>query len=183
MPNIDATVFILDSDPTYREQACQIVLIVGMRDIPFATPEEFLETTDKVRPNCIVVNCRLPGMGGLTLQSKLQALNCEIPLIMVTDISGNVSTAVRAMKNGAFSYLEKPISEEHLIEKIQICVAQGIKRNGFQISKTQIRKQLGSLTNREREILDQCLLGHSNKVVAFNLGVSVKAIEARRALL
>jgi FixJ family two-component response regulator len=130
-------------------------------------------------PACILVDVRMPGMSGLELQRQLLELDLAIPLVVMTG-HGDVPMAVRAMKNGAKDFLEKPFNEQSLLELVHRCMEQGIAVDQQRVSKDQIRYRLGRLTQREREVMDYLVTGKSSKQIAAALGLSPKTVDVHR---
>jgi len=154
-----------------------------MQGVPLETVQAFLDLGPANRPNCLLVNSRLQGMGGLDLQNKLKTLHCEIPLIMTTDTTGDVATAVTAMRNGAVDFIEKPIQQRRFLDRIQDCIAQDIKIEISQNLKSATAQKYSLLTRREREVMTCCLRGMKNWEIARELAIVDKTVEAHRAAL
>ena len=152
-----------------------------MQGVPLETVQAFLDLGPGNRPNCLLVNSRLQGMGGLDLQNKLKTLHCEIPLIMTTDITGDVATAVTAMRNGAVDFIEKPIHQQRFLDRIQDCIAQDIEIEILQNLKSAAAQKFSLLTPRERQVMACCIRGMKNWEIAREFGVVEKTVEAHRA--
>ena len=145
-----------------------------------ATAQEFLDVYDRARPGCLVLDVRMPGLSGLDLQEKLSAQQIRIPIIFITG-HGEVSAAVRAMKSGAIDFIEKPFSDQVLLNRIQQAIAQDVQARRDQVQRAKTSARLAVLTPREREVLTLVVAGRSNKAIAAQLGVSSKTVEAHRA--
>ena len=175
------TVFVIDADLSFRELICSTVEAVGMVGIPFETPRDFLASRPAGRPNCALVNMRLPGMGGALLQRELLAIRCSIPIIMIADVAGDVESAVTAMKNGAFDYLEKPIGTQQMLDRIQACQVADRELRWMQEKYNALKVKYDSLTGREREVMDCTVHGLNNREMGEELEISIKTVEAHRA--
>lgn len=175
------TVFVIDADLSFRELICSTVEAVGMVGIPFETSRDFLASRPAGRPNCALVNMRLPGMGGALLQRELLAIRCSIPTIMIADVAGDVDSAVTAMKNGAVDYLEKPIGTQQLLDRIQACQEADREMRTIQQKYSAVKIKFDSLTAREREVMECTVHGLNNRETALELEISIKTVEAHRS--
>ena len=121
----------------------------------------------------------MPGLDGLTVQAWLAKLESAIPVIAMTG-QGDVQTAVRAMKAGAVDFLEKPFDDDTLLNAIAAALARSVRpdRDGEALEAA---GRLAALSRREREVLDALMAGHPNKVIAYDLGISVRTVEVHRA--
>jgi two-component system, LuxR family, response regulator FixJ len=132
--------------------------------------------------DCIVVDFRMPHMSGLDLQGELTKRGSAIPLIMVTG-EGDVPLAVNAMRAGAFDFLEKPVNEDALLDSIRRALVDGQKNHRSDEDRKAASELIGTLTTREREVLNHLVMGKSNKLVAYALGISPRTVETHRARL
>lgn len=174
------TVFVIDTDTDFTNHICSMVDTIGVFGRPLDSPQAFLDLQIVDRPSCMLANTRLPGMGGLLLQKRLKDLACPIPVILTTDIIGDVASAVSAMKNGAVDFLEKPIQLQSFLDLVQSCIAMDIKENKRQKAKAAVSQKYDLLTAREKQVISLCVQGQNNKTIADTLGISVKTVEALR---
>jgi two-component system response regulator FixJ len=128
---------------------------------------------------CALVDIRMPGMNGLELQERLLRMKLALPVIIMTG-HGDVQSAVRAMKAGAVDFIEKPYSDDHLMGAIE-AAPRRFGRGDRAIDISEAAARIADLTPREREILDALVLGRPNKVIALDLGISVRTVEVHRA--
>ncbi len=175
-----STVFVVDDDDAVRNSMRWLVESVGLPVETYASAREFLETHDSNRPGCLVLDVRMPGMSGLDLQEKLHENGIVIPIIVVTG-HGDVPTAVRAIKAGAVEFIEKPVNDQLLLDTIQRCIEKDTEYRRESATRSVIETRYMSLTPREREVMAQVVAGEPNKVIARNLDLSAKTIEAHRA--
>ncbi len=180
MPEQEPTVFVVDDDDAVRNSMRWLVESVGLRVETYASAREFLETHDPNQPGCLVLDVRMPGMSGLDLQEKLHENGIVIPIIVVTG-HGDVPTAVRAIKAGAVEFIEKPVNDQLLLDTIQHCIDKDVEYRRESATRGVIAARYVSLTPREREVMAQVVAGEPNKVIARNLDLSAKTIEAHRA--
>lgn len=176
----EATVFIVDDDPGVRDSLQRLMQSVNLRSEAYASAPEFMAAYDPSRPGCLLLDIRLPGMSGLDLQEKLATQGVMLPVLIITGF-GDVPSAVRAMKDGAFDFIEKPFNKQDLLEKIQRAVGAGERLQQDQERRATVAARLESLTPRELEVMRRVVSGQANKVIAIDLGISKKTVEAHRA--
>jgi two-component system, LuxR family, response regulator FixJ len=174
------TVFIVDNDLSIRRSLAWLLESVTIRAETFETAEAFLDAYTLDRPGCLVLDVRLPGMSGVALQEELEQRGIKLPLIMITGFA-DVDTAVRVLKRGAFDFIEKPFTEEVLLDCVRQAIALDAHRRRDGAARERVTSQLARLTARERAVFDQVVLGKPNKVVAIEFGISEKTVEAHRA--
>lgn len=173
-------VVVVDDDPDARESLEFLIRSVGLPIRTYSTAAEFLESGDAQRPGVLILDMRMPGMSGLELQERLNEMQIEKPIILLTG-HAEVPLAVKAMRSGAIDVIQKPYSQQVLLDRIQ----QGLEDDRIkQKRKRQIseaRQLMGLLTAGEREVLIRLRDGKSNKEIANDLGLTRRGIEARRA--
>lgn len=176
----ERTVFIVDDNPAVRDAVRWLVQQVGLNAKIFSSAQEFLNSLNAETRGCLVLDIRMPGMSGLELQERLLQIGSRLPVIIVTG-HGDVPITVRAMKAGAYEFLQKPFNDQVLLEAIQ----GGLDKFELiwqQEDKRKLaNKSLASLTPREREILELLRQGKSNKLIARALSLSVRTVEGHRA--
>ncbi|MFP6610279.1 MAG: LuxR C-terminal-related transcriptional regulator, partial [Deltaproteobacteria bacterium] len=121
-------------------------------------------------------------VSGLELQERLAEYGSGLPIIMVTGY-GDVPMAVRAMRSGAVDFIEKPFSDQHLIDRVQEAIARDRLRHTERKGRESVARRVSTLSAREREVLDLVVAGKANKVIANELGLSPKTVEVHRARL
>ncbi|MBW8365972.1 MAG: response regulator transcription factor [Rhizobium sp.] len=174
------TVFVVDDDQAARESLRWLLESVGHQVCCPASALEFLESYDGSVPGCLVLDVRMPGMGGLELQNHLLERGWCLPVILVTG-HGDVPMAVRAMKAGAVDFLEKPYNDQVLLERIQRALELCRQRSHDHEKLAEFQASFQHLTLREREVAALVVSGKANKVIAIELGLSPKTIEVHRA--
>ena len=175
-----ATVFIVDDDGDVLRSMRYLIESIGLRVETFASAQEFLDAYRPDVPGCLVVDVRMPGLSGLDLQDELRERGAEIPVIVITGY-GDVSMAVRAMKAGAAEFLQKPVSDQVLLDHIQTAIARELDRYRSQAERREIAARFATLTPREREVLEHVVTGVPGREIAAKLGVSPKTVESHRA--
>jgi two-component system, LuxR family, response regulator FixJ len=180
MTSVEPTVFVVDDDEDVRKSLEYLVKSVGLRTESYASAVDFLNAHDPNRAGCVVLDVRMPGMSGLELQERLAQHGACLPVIIITGY-GDVPMAVRAIKHGAVDFIEKPFREQTLLECIQRAIQRDVDLRQVHTERSSIEARLATLTAGERQVMDLVVNGQSNKEIAAMLGLSVKAIEARRA--
>ncbi|EDL56301.1 DNA-binding response regulator, LuxR family protein [Gimesia maris DSM 8797] len=176
----EATVFVVDDDPAIRKSLRWLIESVGLKVQTHELASEFLESYSPEIPGCLVLDIRIPGMSGLELQEKLRERGYDIPVIIVSGY-GDVPMAVRAMKAGAIDFLEKPVSDQVLLDYIQKGIETDIKNKQNRIQNQDLMERKELLTRREREVMEYVVAGFSSREIAGTLNVSFKTVEAHRA--
>jgi two-component system response regulator DctR len=172
------TVVVVDDDESVRQSLTALLESVGLTARSFARPIDVLQAPLE-RPGCVVLDLRMPGMGGLDTFERLRARFPDVPIVFITG-HGEVSTAVRAMKAGALDFLEKPFSHQELLDRVQEALAREARRAAERADQEDIGSRLAQLTAREVKVLELIIAGMSSKMIASELGISVKTVEAHR---
>jgi len=180
MPASEPTVFIVDDDQGVRQSLEKLVKSVGMTAATFRSADEFLKAYRPDSPGCLVLDVRMPGMSGLELQHVLRERGVEIPTIFLTG-HGDVPVAVRALKDGASEFLEKPFSSQMLLEYIRDALKKESGSRAAREKRKQIAARLALLNERERRVMDLVVAGKVNKEIAAELNLSKKTVEVYRA--
>jgi two-component system response regulator FixJ len=175
-------VYIVDDDGAVRQSIAWLMESVHLATESFASAVDFLQRYHPSMRGCVVLDLRMPRMSGLELQEALNEANCDLPIIFVTG-HGEVSSAVQALKGGAFDFLEKPFSNNRLLERVQAALTWEAERWARAMDEAQIRRRFTTCTARELQVLDQLVAGASNKQVADTLDISIKTVEVHRARL
>jgi two-component system, LuxR family, response regulator FixJ len=175
----EAAVHIVDDDPAVRRTLERLLDGMGFQTRSYDSPSAFLDVAPSLSAGCLVLDIRMPGMDGLELQARLLQLENPLPVIVVTG-QGDVRSAVRAMKAGAVDYIEKPYSDEDLLAAINTALSSAAwDRRDREAMKA--AQRIAALSRREREVLDALVEGRPNKVIAYDLGISVRTVEVHRA--
>ncbi len=172
-------IFVVDDDDQARKAVMVLVGAMGVETRGYPSAEEFLANYDGRRPACLVTDVRMLGMSGLELQEELLRRGASIPVIVLTAFA-TTPAAVRAMKNGAVTMLEKPCRDDELWEAVRDGLAADRRAIAEGQSLEEIRRRLTTLSAKEHEVLTYITAGDANKVVARKMGVSVRTVEIHR---
>ncbi|MDJ0909880.1 MAG: response regulator transcription factor [Woeseiaceae bacterium] len=175
-----STVFIVDDDPAIRFAMQALMDSVNLPHEIFGSGDEFLETFTVQRPGCLVLDIRMPGLGGLELQQELLNRDITLPIIFITG-HGDVPMAVEAMQKGAVDFIQKPFRDQDLLDRIGEALKTDKERREKRQKHAEVAERVARLTNREREVFDLVVTGKPNKVIAYELGVSQRTVEIHRA--
>ena len=174
------TIYVVEDEKTNRELMVDLFSSVDLNVKTYASGDEFLAAWPVSPPGCILLDVRMPGISGLDLQAKLADDQNSLPIIIVT-AHGDTQMAVRAMKSGAFDFVEKPINNQLLLETVYKALAESEKMSKDRLYKDEIQERLDQLTPRERDVLDMIAAGKLNKQIAFDLGITQRTVEVHRA--
>lgn len=180
MVNAEPTIFVVDDEQPVRDSLQSLLESLRFDAETFASAQDFLSAYDPARPGCLVLDVRMPRMSGLELQQELNARRFHIPVIIITG-HGDIPMAVRAMKAGAIDFIEKPFNEQMLLERIQHALTADARQRREDAERQTLRVRIEALTIRQREVLERVIAGKPNKVIAIELGISTKTVEAHRA--
>jgi len=172
-------VYVVDDDAGVRQALDSLIRSVGFSVQTFASAQDFLNSKRTSVPGCLVLDVRMPGLSGLDLQRDLAEADIHLPVIFVTG-HADIPMSVRAMKAGAAEFLTKPVRDQDLLDAIQQAIERA--RNSGQGRKelAELRERAGSLTPREREVMQLVVSGLLNKQIAGELGTSEVTVKLQR---
>lgn len=179
---LSPTIHLVDDDAAVRDSLALLIGTVGLRVQTWADPRAFLEGFDRQGIGAIVLDVRMPGLGGLTVLDTLVAEGVDQPVILLTG-HGTVDMCRRAFKAGAAEFLEKPVDDEQLLEALQQAVRQHVKSRERRQAGRQARERYAQLSEREREVLGLIVAGLTNKEIGRALDLSPRTVETHRANL
>lgn len=178
--SFEPTVFLVDDDEAVRAALIRLLRSEGLATEAFDSAGAFLSHFDPARPGCLLLDVRMPGLDGLDLQHELLARGADIPIVFITG-HGDVPMAVRALKDGAFDFIEKPIDPRKLPATVKAALARDAHQRDMRHQRESTADRLRRLTRRECEVMREVVKGLANKQIAHELDISVKTVEVHRA--
>lgn len=175
------SVFLVDDDASVRKALTRLIRSAGYEVQSFASARDFLDSGPRSEGSaCLVLDVRMPGLSGMDLQRELQRAKAILPIIFITG-HGDIPTSVKAMKEGAVDFLQKPVKDKDLLKAIEQSLARAARDQSQRQEIAQIQKRVESLTPREFEVMALVVAGMLNKQIAFKLGTVEKTIKVHRA--
>jgi FixJ family two-component response regulator len=178
-PSTEDIVCVVDDDADIRDGLKLLLESVGITCIAFSSTREFLASEQFENANCLILDVRLPGAGGLDLQAELTRAQVRTPIIFIT-AHGDIPMSVRAIKAGAVEFLTKPFREQDLLDAVRAA----LKRDRMQRIQAQdmrdLQARFETLTERERKVMTFVIAGFLNKQTAAQMGVSEVTIKVHR---
>jgi len=176
----EPTVFVVDDDEAFRRSVQWLLASVSLKVALFASARDFLRAVRPGQTGCLVTDVRMPGVSGLDLQRMMAQREIHLPVIVMT-AHGDVDMAVRAMKEGAMDFLQKPFNDQVFLDLVQQAVDESVRAEQDRRRQAALRRRLEQLTPRERQVLDLIAEGKTNRAIADTLAISEKTVEAHRA--
>ena len=173
-------VFVVDDDLSARNSLCWLLNTEGITTEAFASAEDCLDHWSSDWAGCITIDIRMPGKNGLQLQEELNARHNRLPVIVLTG-HADVPVAIRAMKLGAYDFLEKPYSDRELLECVKNALALGREIDHAGQERARAAAAIANLTEREAEVMQLVVAGNTNKAIATRLEISEKTVEVHRS--
>ena len=178
----EPVIHVIDDDEAVRDSLSFLLESAGMNVKSYESAKLFLAGLATLEPGCIVTDVRMPEMSGLELVRELNARACALPVLVITG-HGDVPLAVEAMRSGVVDFIEKPFSDETILNSLRAAIHRGQDQFEQATERAAIARRLASLSTRERQVLNGLVAGHANKVVALELGISPRTVEVYRANL
>lgn len=175
----DITVYVVDDDEAVRHSLELLLQSVGRTVKTFASAQNFLDNYDASKPGCLILDVRMPEIGGLELQRMLNEQRISIPTIIITG-HGDVPLAVRAMKAGAVDVIEKPFNDQTLLDSIEKATEKSEEIHESNNSRIKYQRNVEQLSPREREVMELLVIGKGSKEIAARLSISPKTVDVHR---
>ncbi|MEC7932882.1 MAG: response regulator FixJ [Pseudomonadota bacterium] len=179
MPS-DPIVYIIDDDESVRHSLEFLLDVAGIRVRSFSSADTFLKSSPPLAGACVVTDVRMPGMSGVELAEELRRRAASIPVIVVTG-HADVPLAIQAMKAGVADFIEKPFDDEVMLAAIRDALARHSNEETAGAERQVVLDLIGTLSPREREVMDGLVAGQANKAIAYDLEISARTVEVYRA--
>lgn len=180
MPESLQTVFVVDDEEPVADAIALLLRSVALKTRYFPDPRTFLAEYKPEMSGCLLLDVRMPKMGGLELQEEMNRLHYTLPIIFITG-HGDVPMAVEAMRAGAIDFVQKPFNDDDLIRRVRKALAQDRKDREEVRQRSDVERRWNSLTPREQDVARLIASGDANKVVASKLKISERTVEVHRA--
>jgi FixJ family two-component response regulator len=177
--NEQPIVFVIDDDESMRRGLTNLFQSVGLRVETFGSARELLRSALPEVASCLVLDVRLPGLGGLDFQTELAKASIHIPIIFMTG-HGDIPMSVRAMKAGAVDFLAKPFRQQEMLDAVATAIERDRKRRKDNEIVSKARALFESLTQRERDVLALVAAGLMNKQIAAEIGIAEVTVKIHR---
>lgn len=175
----EAIVNVVDDDEAVRHALSMLMHSVQLKTSVFPSARAFLDNVDPTVPGCLVLDVRMPEMSGLDLQRELAKREIKIPIIIITGHS-DVPMAVRAMKEGAVDFLEKPFHDQYLLDSIAKAITRSLAMLQEQDARSLFLSRSRHLSSREKEVMSLLIEGRCSKEIAIALGIRPKTVDVHR---
>lgn len=173
-------VYVVDDDQGMLDSTVWLLESVGLKALPFTNGRDFLAACDPRLNACVLLDVRMPGMGGLNVQEEMRARGLDLPVIFVSG-HADVPIVVRAFRAGAVDFIEKPYNEQLLLDSVQQALSRFAVQPTAGAGLAEVQACLDSLTPRERDVLLPLVRGYTNREIAEQLDVSVKTVDLYRS--
>ncbi|MBO3275373.1 response regulator transcription factor [Pseudomonas schmalbachii] len=172
----EPVVYVVDDDQGMLDSTVWLLESVGLKARPFTSGRDFLDACDPHAHGCVLLDVRMPGLGGLSVQEEMCRRGIDLPVIFVSG-HADVPIVIRAFKAGAVDFIEKPYNEQLLLDSVQ----QSLQARARQGVSRELDERLAALTPRERDVFLPLVRGYTNREVAEQLDISVKTVDLYRA--
>lgn len=172
-------VYIVDDDDAVRGSLSMLLRSEDFDVIAYGDPIIFMSEVEETECGCIVLDLCMPNMSGMEVMEEMHKRDIKIPVICITG-HGDIPTAVKALKSGAYDFLEKPFDSTKLIGIIKDCIADRMDKHRQELFESNAKEAVNSLTSREHQVLRGMVDGYRNKQIAFDMDISIRTVELHR---
>lgn len=177
---IEPRVYVIDDDAALRDALTFLLSSRQVNTSTFSSGEEFLEFFTPDLRGCVLTDIRMGGMSGLELFSRLQDAGSRLPCLVLTG-HGDVPMAVEALKKGIRDFIEKPFDANDLVDKLILAMTDDLARAQQHAARRSHAERMATLSEREEEVMQLLVAGKPNKVIADELSIAIRTVEAHRA--
>lgn len=171
---------IVDDDEALTASSAMLLEAMGWDVAVWHSGGAFLDEADLMRPGCLVLDVRMPGLTGLDVQAELERRGSNLPILFLS-AHGSIQMAVHVMRHGAVDFLEKPVEPMTLVQRVAQCVTASLSAKADDAAADEVRRRFDRLTPREREVIDGVLKNAPNKIIARTLGIELSTVKMHRA--
>jgi two-component system response regulator FixJ len=179
-PDGNPVVMLVDDDQAFRDAVSLLVRSVRLHCRDYGSPLAFLDEFDPNVHGCVILDIRMAELGGMAVQEELDRRGSKTPVIFLTG-HGDVGLAVRAMRNGAFDFLEKPFHDEALVDSLHAALAYDARQRETGEFRADARRRRDRLTQREAQIASMVARGFTSREIASELALSARTVEGYRS--
>jgi len=176
----EATIFIVDDNKIMHQVVERAIKKLNKKIVSYFSAHDFLNNVNPEAAGCLLLDFMMPLMNGAELYDQMRIRHFSMPVIMITAF-GNVPLAVDEMKKGLFDFIEKPIEPQVLIDTVQRALDYDAQQREINLQQHELLARLKTLTPKEHEVMKKVVLGKLNKIIAYELGISMKTVEKHRA--
>jgi two-component system response regulator FixJ len=173
-------VYVVDDDEAIRRSLTFLLRTAGIPSQSYDSALSFLRDVDRLAPGCIITDIRMPGMDGLEMVRQLKEKDVPHPVIVITG-HGDIPLAVEAMKAGAIDFIEKPFRDDVLLAAVRTALNVDEKASANDAARRRYQDVFANLSPREQEVLRSVVEGKTNKLIAYDFGISPRTVEVHRA--
>ena len=178
--NANAQVLIVDDDAQLRDSVSVLLATANLQTAGFASAEEFLHSEAVLRPACVLLDVRLPGINGIELLRRLNDVGSKHVVVIITG-HGDIPMAVSAMRAGAYHFAEKPFDPDAFLSIVEEAIARVEKLADTLEQTREAAERFETLSEREKQVLDLLVEGRPSKLIAYDLGISTRTAEHHRS--
>lgn len=171
---------VVDDVAAVRKSLKALLETYGYEVTTYESAESFFSAAASAPPSCVLLDVRMPDMDGLTARRLLAARMPGVPAIIITG-HGDVDMAVKAIKEGAFDFIEKPIDDKKLVSSVADAVDQAARMRAVEAKRAETLEKYRRLTKRERDVLKLVAQGYSSFAIASLLTISIRTVDHHRA--
>lgn len=175
----NSLVFAIDDDPSVRKALSRLLRVAGYQSEVFESASDFLQRKQHTGPTCVIVDVRMPGIGGMDLQASLIQHGREEQLVFITG-HGDISMCAQAMKAGAVDFLSKPIRSDELLQCIERALLRSAEQRRQSAERNRVQQLVKLLTPREFQVMELVTKGMLNKQIAGQLGAAERTVKVHR---